>query len=99
MKTDKEKAATIFYVAAQVVKACTVVSAAFIPETAEQLWQTLALPGNVSKSGGWSEALVPLEGGHKIAKPKPLFHKIEGDDSKMEEQLSEVRKKLPDKPK
>ncbi len=99
MKTDKEKAATIFYVAAQVVKAATVVSAAFIPETAEQLWQTLNLPGNVSKSGGWSDATNPIEAGHKIAKPKPLFHKIEGDESKLEEQLSEVRKKLPNKPK
>ena len=49
MKTDKEKAGTIFYVAAQVVKAATVVSAPFIPEIAEQLWQTLNLPGNITK--------------------------------------------------
>ncbi len=49
MKTDKEKAGTIFYVAAQVVKAIAVVSAPFIPETAEQLWQTLNLPGSVQQ--------------------------------------------------
>jgi methionyl-tRNA synthetase len=98
MKTDKEKAATIFYVAAQVVKAATVVSAPFIPETAEQLWQTLNLPGNVSKSS-WSEALIPIGAGHKIAKPKPLFHKIEVDEANLDEQLSEARKKLPNQPK
>jgi methionyl-tRNA synthetase len=96
MKTDKEKAGTIFYVAAQVVKAATVVSAPFMPETAEQLWQTLQLPGNVSK---WSDATVPLEGGHQIAKPKPLFHKIETDENKLDEQLAGVRAKMGTQPK
>ena len=98
MKTDKEKAATIFYVAAQAVKAVTVVSAPFIPDTAEQLWQTLNLPGNVNKSN-WNEALKPLEAGHKIAKPKPLFHKIEADEAKLDEQLAEIRAKLGSQPK
>jgi methionyl-tRNA synthetase len=98
MKTDKEKAGTIFYVAAQVVKAATVVSSPFIPDTAEQLWQTLNLPGNMNKSS-WNEALTPIISGHKIAKPKPLFHKIEADELKLEEQLSKVRKKLANQPK
>jgi len=98
MKTDKEKAATIFYVAAQVVKAATVVSSPFIPDTAEQLWQTLNLPGKVSE-GGWSEATKPLNAGHKIAKPKPFFHKIDADEAKLEDQLAEVRKKLTNQPK
>src|SRR5208282_5362651 len=64
MKTDKEKAATIFYVAAQAVKAITVVSAPFMPDMADQLWQTLNLPGSVNESS-WNEALKPLEAGHK----------------------------------
>jgi methionyl-tRNA synthetase len=98
MKTDKEKAATVFYVAAQVVKAITVVSAPFIPNSAEQLWQTLNLPESVHKSN-WDEALKPLEPGHKIAKPKPLFHKIEDDEAKLDEQLAQVRAKLASQPK
>ena len=98
MKTDKEKAGTIFYVAAQVVKAATVVSAPFIPDTAEQLWQTLNLPGSAQKAN-WIEALNPIEAGHKIAKPKPLFHKIEAEEAKLDEQLSEIRKKLPNQQK
>jgi methionyl-tRNA synthetase len=98
IKKDKEKAGTIFYVAAQAVKAATVVSSPFIPATAEQLWQTLNLPGNINGSS-WSEALIPINSGHKIAKPKPLFHKIEADESKLEEQLSDVRKKLANQPK
>jgi methionyl-tRNA synthetase len=93
MKTDKEKAGAIFYVAAQVVKAIAVVSEPFIPDTAEQLWQTLNLPGSVNTSN-WIEALIPLEAGHKIAKPKPLFHKIDADETKLEEQLAQIRAKL-----
>jgi len=92
MKTDKEKAGTIFYVAAQVVKAAAVVSAPFMPEIAEQLWQTLNLEGSVHKSN-WSDATVPLEAGHKIAKPTPLFHKIDADETKLEEKLQEIRNK------
>jgi methionyl-tRNA synthetase len=98
MKTDQEKAATIFYVAAQVVKAITVVSEPFIPETAEQLWKILQLPGNVAKST-WKEALTPLEAGHIIAKPKPLFHKIDDSEAKLDEQLAEIRSKLNSQPK
>ena len=52
MKTDKEKAGTIFYVAAQVVKAIAVVSAPFIPQTAQQLWQTLNLPETLTRAVG-----------------------------------------------
>lgn len=90
MKTDREKAATIFYVAAQAVKAIAVVSAPFIPNTAEQLWQTLNLQGSVHASQ-WMDALKPLEAGHKIAKPKPLFQKIEADEAKLDEMLDKIR--------
>jgi methionyl-tRNA synthetase len=92
MKTDKEKAGTIFYVAAQVVKAAAVVSAPFMPETAEQLWKTLNLEGSVQKSS-WNDATVPLEAGHKIAKPTPLFHKIDADQAKLEDMLTQIRAK------
>lgn len=96
MKTNKEKAGTIFYIAAQVVKALTVVSEPFIPETSEQLWQTLQLPGTVYESK-WFDALKPIEAGHKIAKPKPLFHKIEADEAKLDEMLAQTRLKTPPK--
>ena len=92
MKTDKEKAGTIFYVAAQVVKAIAVVSEPFIPQTSQQLWQTLNLPETVGKSN-WSDALKPIEAGHKIAKPTPLFHKIDADEAKLEEMLAQIRAK------
>ena len=93
LKTDKAKAATILYVAAQIVKALAVISAPFIPGTAEQLWQTLNLPGSVQKSR-WEEALTPLETEHKIAKAKPLFWKIDADEKQLDEMLMKVREKM-----
>jgi methionyl-tRNA synthetase len=92
IKTDREKAATVLYVTAQVVKAIIVVSAPFMPDTAERLWQTLNLPGSVHESR-WEEALKPLEAGHKIAKAKPLFRKIDADEAKLDEMLAAVRQK------
>jgi methionyl-tRNA synthetase len=93
VKTDREKAATILYVAAQIVKAVAVVSAPFIPTTAEQLWQTLNLKGSVHKSR-WEEALKPLDAGHKIAQAKPLFRKIDADEKKLDEMLAQVRENM-----
>lgn len=59
LKTDLEKAASIFYVAVQIVKALAVTSAPFIPETANKIWKMLGLPGNVNETR-WDEALAPL---------------------------------------
>jgi methionyl-tRNA synthetase len=92
MKTNKEKAATIFYTATQIVKAITVISQPFMPTTAQQLWQTLKINGKIEQSR-WSDALVPLEAGHILLKPQPLFHKIETDEDKLDEQLAHIRTK------
>jgi methionyl-tRNA synthetase len=92
VKEDKDKAAAVLYVTSQIVKAITVVSAPFIPSTAEKLWQTLNLPDSVHKSS-WEEALKPLESGHKIGKSKPLFSKIDADERQLNEMLAKVREK------
>jgi methionyl-tRNA synthetase len=63
-----------------------------MPATAEQLWQTLNLDGSVHTSS-WEEALKPLETGHKIAKAKPLFQKIDADEKKLDEMLVVIREK------
>lgn len=92
LKTDSARAAAIFYVAAQIVKALAVVSAPFMPNTAEQIWQTLKLSGSIQKTS-WNEALISLQPGHIIAKPQPLFKKIEADEKLLEEQLMKIRAK------
>jgi methionyl-tRNA synthetase len=93
LKTDRKKAATILYVATQIVKAIAVISAPIIPGTAEQLWQTLNLSGSVHKSR-WKEALKPLEAEHKIARAKPLFQKIEANEKQLDEKLMKAREKM-----
>jgi methionyl-tRNA synthetase len=75
------------------VKAMTVVSEPFMPQTAQQLRQTLQLPETV-EGCRWDEALNPLKAGHRIGKPKPLFHKIESDEVKLDEMLAQIRAKI-----
>jgi methionyl-tRNA synthetase len=90
LKTDPAKAATIFYVSAQIVKALAVTSSPFMPSRAEQLWQTLGLGGSVAKTR-WDEAIAPLEAGHKIGKPQPLFNKIDSDEAALDGLLQKIR--------
>ena len=90
IKTDKTKAANILRVAAQYVKALAIVSAPFIPFSAQEIWKTLNFPGSVHEQE-WKEALTPLARNHKIGKPKPLFRKIDSDEKELEEKLQNVR--------
>jgi methionyl-tRNA synthetase len=90
MKTDLERASSIFYVAVQVVKAAAVISEPFMPSVSQQLWQTLNLEGTVHDAK-WVDALKPLPAGHQIQKATPLFQKIESDPAKLEEKLMQLR--------
>jgi methionyl-tRNA synthetase len=92
IKTDKVKAANIFSVAARLVKALAIVSAPFIPLSAEEIWKTLNLPGSVHEQK-WSETTKPLPSNHKIGKPKPLFSKIEENPDELEQRLQKIRQK------
>jgi methionyl-tRNA synthetase len=89
IKKDRGKAANVIYVAAQIVKALAVVSAPFIPFAAEELWKTLNLPESVHEQK-WDEALKPLSANHRIAKAKPLFHKIEATEKELDEKLEKI---------
>jgi len=93
IKKDKSKAANVIYVAAQIVKALAIVSAPFIPFAAEELWKTLNLLGSVHEQK-WDEALKPLSANHKIAKAKPLFHKIEATEKELDEKLEKIGERL-----
>jgi methionyl-tRNA synthetase len=93
LKTDKARAAAVLYATVKVVKALAVVSAPIMPESAEQLWQTLGLSGSVHECR-WDEALTPLAAGHKIAKATPLFHKIDATPEQLDELLVKVREKM-----
>ena len=53
---------------------------------------TLNLNGTIHTSR-WEDALALLQAGHKIAKAKPLFKKIDADEAKLDEMLAAVRQK------
>ncbi len=93
IKKQKNKAANTIYVATQIVKALAIVSAPFIPFSAEELWRILNLPGSVHEQK-WNEALKSIPAGHKIGKAEPLFRKVEATSKKLSEMLEEVREKL-----
>lgn len=93
IKKDKTQAATILYVATQIVKALAIVSAPFIPFAADEIWKTLNLQGSVHEQK-WADALNPLPAGHKISKPRPLFRKVEESADQLDERLAKIRSSL-----
>ena len=93
IKKDRDKAAGIIYVAAQIAKALAIVSAPFIPFAAEKLWKTLNLSGSVHEQK-WDEALKPLPAEHEIGKAKPLFQKIEATEKELDETLEKIGERL-----
>jgi methionyl-tRNA synthetase len=90
MKTDKERAGSIFYVSTQIIKALTIASSPFIPGSSQKMWQTLNLPGDVNRRK-WEEAIISIPAGSSINKSKPLFSKIEVNEAKLEEELMKIR--------
>jgi len=90
VKDDGDKAASILHVAAQIVKALAIVSAPFIPYSAEEIWRTLKLPGSVHKQK-WEDAFKPFPGNHRIGKARPLFRKIDADEQELQNRLERTR--------
>jgi len=77
-------------VATQIVKALAIVSCPIIPFAAEEVWKTLNLPGNAHEQT-WDEAMRPFPPGHRIAKPRPLFSKIDVDEKTLQKRLEKTR--------
>jgi len=93
IKTDRPQAANIMALAARIVKALAIVSEPFIPFTADQIWRTLNLEGSVHQQR-WNEALDPLPSEHRIAKPKPLFKKIDETTDELDHKLAITKARL-----
>ncbi len=90
MKTDRQHAASILALAARIVKVLAIVSEPFMPSTAEEIWNTLKLQGNVHQQR-WHEALEPFAPKHRIGRPKPLFRKIDEDKEDLDAKLAKIR--------
>ncbi len=90
MKTDIGLAGRTLYVAAQLAKALAIFLAPFVPDAADRLWLMLGLGGSVHEAS-WDEALEPLEPGHAIGEPEPLFRKIRESPEELKKALERLR--------
>ncbi len=86
MKTEKEKAGTILFYAAQIVYVLASLSEIFLPETAEKLKEAW----NLQSFQGFPEKQIYIPEMHPIAKPKMLFKKIE--DKTIKQQIDKLHK-------
>ena len=93
VKTDPADAATTLSTAAHLCRTIAVVTAPFLPETAERVFSLLGLEEDVHRSR-WEEALDwdCLSGRAVPPKPKPLFSKVP------DERVSELRRHFAGKP-
>jgi methionyl-tRNA synthetase len=75
IKTDRAKTATAMYLAAQLVGVLEILTSPFLPETSQRIREQLAL--DPAERLNWADASsFRLEGGWKIGKATPLFHKV-----------------------
>lgn len=79
IKTQPQKAANTVYVSLNIIKALAVLMEPIIPFTAEKIWHMLNLKEDIHKDS-WKHITKPLEPGHEIKKPEPLFKKIKAED-------------------
>jgi len=77
LKTDPERAATALWVALQVVGALRVLTAPYLPFSAQQLHLYLGDEGDVHTLP-WSRREVPA--GRTLPPPQPLFRKLDDDE-------------------
>jgi methionyl-tRNA synthetase len=91
LKNSKERAGTTLYIGAQLVKALGIMLEPFLPFTAEKIWKTLDMEGNVHEQS-WKDIEKELPPGHVITRPHPLFTKI--DDNALKRQKEALQERL-----
>jgi methionyl-tRNA synthetase len=75
---DRPHLGTVLYQTLEALRIIALLIAAFMPSTAEKMWSQLGMEGNlwehnIQENGKWG-GLTP---GRKVAKPTPLFPRIE----------------------
>ncbi|MBF6613775.1 MAG: methionine--tRNA ligase [Chloroflexi bacterium] len=85
IKTDRERAATSLYVTLSVINMLKVLTAPFIPFSAQQLHEMLGYSGDVHKER-WEP--VELPAGQALGAPAPLFEKL--DEEKLEAEVARL---------
>jgi len=101
LKSEHERhiAETCIHNCVRTIYALAILTAPFMPSSAEKIWASLGLEGSVHEQK-WNDAKKPaIKGGHKIKEPQVLFKKIEDKDVQEEveklKRLSEAKKGKP----
>jgi methionyl-tRNA synthetase len=85
VKEDKAACGNVLYNCLHISKALGIIFEPVIPQTMERAWKQLGQEEDLH-TVQYSEALVPIKAGTKLAKPEILFTKLEDDlIGKMEE--------------
>jgi methionyl-tRNA synthetase len=85
LKTDPERAATSLYVVLSVINNLKVLTAPFLPFSAQQLHEMLGYEGDLSKERWASVKLAP---GQRLTKsPTPLFEKLDEANIALENEV------------
>ncbi len=77
IKNDPQRANDIFYNSAVLLKSLVVLSAPYLPQTSQRIWNQLNLEGSPLSAGVWDEANQDLGEKHQVNKPEILFRKLE----------------------
>ena len=75
---DRPRLGTVLYYTLESIRLSALLLAAFVPSTSEKIWAQLGMDGNIweqkiKENGKWGG----LKPGRKVAKPSPLFPRID----------------------
>ena len=96
-KTDPERTRTTLWVALQALNALRVLTAPYIPFSAQQLHTMLGYTGGAANGadGGVADARwedTELPAGRALPKPRPLFKKL--DDTQLQEEIARLQERF-----
>lgn len=95
IKQDKAACGQVLYNCLHLAKALCLIFEPVTPESMAIAWKELGQEGDLH-TAGYSESLVPLKAGTKLAKPQILFTKLEDDRIEEMEEIANQRVKAAD---
>ncbi|MCO5380765.1 MAG: methionine--tRNA ligase [Methanosarcina barkeri] len=95
IKKDRVACGNVLYNCLHLAKALCIIFEPVIPQTMETAWKELGQEEDLH-TALYSEALVPLKAGTKLAKPEILFTKLEDDRIGEMEEIANERVKAAD---
>jgi len=72
---NEEKCATVLHICLKIVNALSVIMAPYLPFSFDKIWKMIGHTDSVHVAC-WDDALLELNVGHSLEKPKPLFDKL-----------------------